>query len=234
MVAVAPLDEDGAWEIARMYVARAWRGSGLAHRLLDAAEAHARAAGARRARLWSDTRFRPAHRFYEKRSYVRVGPLRVLGDLSHSLEFGYAKPLSGIAAETLGAAAAASAGRVLAALAPAPDWRKLAAEVATGRRVLAVAWNEGVIAGSLELALPEAGPARLERPLLAADQPGEKVGPVLLAAAERAARGLGVRLLTAAVPEGDWLAPFLLGTGWTLAGRVPGAFAFCWRSLELE
>ena len=62
--------------------------------------------------LWSDTRFDRAHRFYEKRSYVRQGPIRVLDDISNSLEFGYAKPVAGI--EVLDAAAAASAERRLA------------------------------------------------------------------------------------------------------------------------
>ena len=83
-----------------------------ATRLLETAEAHARAAGATRLVLWSDTRFDRAHRFYEKRGYVRHGPIRVLHDISNSLEFGYAKPVNGI--EVLDAAAAASAERRLA------------------------------------------------------------------------------------------------------------------------
>ncbi|GGG22436.1 hypothetical protein GCM10010964_08270 [Caldovatus sediminis] len=108
MVGAHPLPGDDAWEICRMYVAAEERGTGLARRLLDAAEAQARAAGARRLVLWSDTRFGRAHRFYEKRGYVRAGPIRVLGDLSNSLEFGYAKPACGLAVEVLDAAAASS------------------------------------------------------------------------------------------------------------------------------
>ena len=73
-----------------------YRGTDLAPRLLATAEAHARAAGATRLVLWSDTRFDRAHRFYEKHSYIRHGPIGVLHDLSNSLEFGYAKPVSGI------------------------------------------------------------------------------------------------------------------------------------------
>jgi GNAT superfamily N-acetyltransferase len=92
MVAAAPLD-GGGWEIGRMYVAPSERGGGLAHRLLDAAETHAMAAGAVRLDLWSDTRFERAHRFYEKRRYVRQGAIRPLDDISHSIEFHYAKPL---------------------------------------------------------------------------------------------------------------------------------------------
>ena len=81
MVGTRPLREDSAFEICRMYVAAEERGSGLAHRLLEMAEAHARAAGARRLVLWTDTRFDRAHRFYERRGYVRQGALRILDDL---------------------------------------------------------------------------------------------------------------------------------------------------------
>ena len=88
MIGAAPCG-DGAWEIHRLYVAASERGGGLAHRLLDAAEAHALDAGAARLVLWSDTRFARAHRFYEKRGYLRVGPPRALGDLSASWEHGY-------------------------------------------------------------------------------------------------------------------------------------------------
>ena len=200
MIAVVPRDDD-AWEICRLYVLAAWRGAkmgrgaGLAHCLLDHAEAHARsagttdprtpgatapraagaksprAAGATRLVLWSDTRFERAHRFYERRGYVRAGPIRVLNDLSNSLEFGYAKPVHGVA--VLDAAAAASAERCLAAvlmacvadgasvgfLPPvAPDaahafWRYRASEVATGGRILITGWADGALVGCVTLAL---------------------------------------------------------------------------------
>ena len=86
MIATRPLD-DGTWEICRVYVLPALHGGGLGHRLLDPAEAHAMTAGAARLVLWSDTRFDRAHRFYEKRSYIRSGPVRVLNDISNSLEY---------------------------------------------------------------------------------------------------------------------------------------------------
>ncbi|HEY5300120.1 MAG TPA: GNAT family N-acetyltransferase [Acetobacteraceae bacterium] len=92
VVATYP-EEPGIWAIARMYVDRAHRGTGLAINLLGTAEAHAIAAGATRLVLWSDTRFERAHRFYERRGYVRSGPTRSLGDLSNSIEFRYAKPV---------------------------------------------------------------------------------------------------------------------------------------------
>jgi GNAT superfamily N-acetyltransferase len=79
---------------SRAYTSTArFRGTGLADRLLDHAEAHAIAAGARRLALWTDTRFERAHRFYERRGYVRSGLIRALGDLSNTIEFHYAKPV---------------------------------------------------------------------------------------------------------------------------------------------
>lgn len=90
MVGVRP-NSGGEWEICKLYVAAPERGGGLAHRLLDAAEAHAARAGARRMVLWSDTRFERAHRFYEKRGYVRMGAARELHDLSQSREHGFEK-----------------------------------------------------------------------------------------------------------------------------------------------
>ena len=84
----------GTWAISRMYVDRAHRGSRLADRLLDTAETHAIAAGATRLTLWSDTRFERAHRFYQRRGYIRSGPTRALNDLSNTIEFHFAKPVS--------------------------------------------------------------------------------------------------------------------------------------------
>jgi GNAT superfamily N-acetyltransferase len=101
MIAVRPLDER-TWEICRVYVDPALHGTGLGHALLDLAERHAIAAGADRLVLWSDTRFDRAHRFYEKRSYIRHGAVRVLNDISNSLEFGYAKRADGIEARDCG------------------------------------------------------------------------------------------------------------------------------------
>jgi len=90
MIATRP-SADGDWEICRVYVHPDHHGGGLGHRLLDVAESHAAAAGARRLFLWSDTRFTRAHRFYEKRGYGRIGEVRELHDLSHSKEFCFAK-----------------------------------------------------------------------------------------------------------------------------------------------
>jgi GNAT superfamily N-acetyltransferase len=93
MIGVRP--HDNAYEISKMYVAAAARGSGLAQELLALAEAFAQRQGARRAILWSDTRFHRAHRFYEKQGYVRIGGIRELHDLANSLEYHYEKTLAG-------------------------------------------------------------------------------------------------------------------------------------------
>ena len=93
VVGTRPL-EGGAWEICKMYVASEQRGTGLAQALLEAAEGHARRHGAAVMKLWSDTRFTRAHRFYEKHNYAPSGPDRALHDKSGSIEFAYARSLA--------------------------------------------------------------------------------------------------------------------------------------------
>lgn len=246
LVATWPLGHDQAWEIARMYVAQSARGSGLAHTLLDRAEAHARAAGAERLVLWSDTRFEAAHRFYEKRSYVRAGSIRILDDRSRSLEFRYAKPVAPLAVEALDAAAAASAERRLAEVlvacvdagssasfrAPlAPDtargyWRKVSADVAAGTRLLLAAWTDGVLAGTvmLDLGTPPNQPhrAELQKLLVHPDFRRRGIARALTERAEQAATRINRRLLTLDTPEGGGGEALFRDLGWTEAGRIPG------------
>lgn len=89
-VGIAPL-ADGVWEVGKMYVTASQRGTGLAQGLLDGAEAHAVGRGAREIRLWTDTRFVRAHRFYEKRGFGATGETRELHDISNSVEYAYSK-----------------------------------------------------------------------------------------------------------------------------------------------
>jgi GNAT superfamily N-acetyltransferase len=245
MASVAPLQSDAAWEIGRLYVARGQRGTGLAHRLLDAAEAHARASGAQRLVLWTDTRFDAAHRFYEKRSFVRAGSIRILDDISRSLEFRYAKPLDGRAVEVLDAAAAASAERRLADLlcacvaggaslpfaAPLPldaargYWRRVATQVATGDRLLLVAWVDGVITGTVTLDLGTAPNQRhrAELETLLVDPAARRrgVGRELVVRAEQAGLRVGRRLLTLEARADDAVVTLCRALGWTEGGRIP-------------
>jgi len=245
MVLARPLGGED-WELGKMYVDRAYRGSGLARTLAEAAEAHARAHGAIRLKLWSDTRFDRAHRFYEKMSFVRGGPLRVLGDKSNSLEFAYAKPLAGVAVERLDVAGAASAERKLAALLqacvaagasvsylPPLDaevargfWRGVTADVAAERRILLAGWLDGELAGTVHLliGLPPNQPHRAEvQKLLVLPQARRHgLGRLLMARAEQEALAAGRTLLTLDTRAGDAAEALYRGTGWHEAGRIPG------------
>jgi GNAT superfamily N-acetyltransferase len=246
MAAARPMRQDQAFEICKVYVAKAMRGSGLAHALLDAAEGHARGAGAQRLVLWTDTRFEPAHRFYEKRGFVRQGSIRILDDISRSLEFRYAKPLAGLVVEALDAAAAASAERRLSALlircvadgasltwfpplGPAVAqgfWRATSSQVALGKVVLLAAWLEGELVGTVQLLLdtPENQPHRAEVAKLLVDPAARRrgVGRALMQRAEQAARGIGRSLLTLDTRSGTPAEMLYRAMGWTEFGIVPG------------
>ncbi len=238
MIAVRP-DGPRTWEICRLYVDRAQRGTGLAARLLATAEAHA---AADRLVLWSDTRFTRAHRFYEKHSFLRTGPIRPLHDLSHSLEFGYARPRAGVLA--LDAAAASSAiARAAAILADSVAagarvgfraplaragaeavWRRVATAVAEGRALLLAGFDAGVLAGvlALDLATAETAPHRAVLTHLLVDPAHRRRGlaPTLLRAADDAAARAGRSLLTVETARG---VAVLRAAGWIEAGRIPGA-----------
>ncbi len=244
MVATRPSGDSGSvWEICRVYVHPDLHGGGLGHALLDCAERHAVAEGAQRLVLWSDTRFDRAHAFYEKRSYLRVGGIRVLQDLSKSLEYGYAKPVDGI--EVLDAAAASSAERRLAdilvacvdggasvsflpPLAPSAAlafWRRASTEVANGKRLLLAGWHGGVLAGcvSLDLDTPENQPHRAEVQKLLVHPEARRagMGRALMVQAEAAAWKVGRTLLTLDTRADEAAALLYRSLGWHEAGRLP-------------
>ncbi len=232
------------WEICRVYVDPALHGSGLSHALLDVAEQHALTAGADRLALWSDTRFDRAHRFYEKRSYVRHGPVRILNDISNSLEYRYAKPVDGI--ETFDIAAAESGvARLAAILITCVDddasvgflrplepnkakkfWRRAASDVGAGTRVILGAWRGLVLvgAGTLDLATPETQPHRARVQMILVDPPAchGDLERQILQGLETAAIGQGRSLLTATVRADHPDAALYRGEGWQEAGCIPG------------
>jgi GNAT superfamily N-acetyltransferase len=246
MAATRPMQHDAAWEVCKVYVARDCRGTGLAHRLLSAAEDHARAAGAERLVLWTDTRFEAAHRFYEKRGFVRQGSIRILDDLSKSLEFRYAKPLVGLVVEALDAAAAASAERHLAALLVAcvadgasltwlpplaasearAYWKQVSSQVALGKAVLLVAWLDGALVGTVQLGLdtPQNAPHRAEVEKLMVEPAMRRrgVGRALMRKLEQAARGIGRSLLVLDTRTGSPALALYDSLGWQRAGVIPG------------
>ncbi len=247
MIATRPLDAgeaSGAWEICRVYVDPALHGAGLGHALLDLAETHAIDVGASRLVLWTDTRFDRAHRFYEKRSYVRSGPVRVLHDISNSLEYAYAKPVDGI--EVLDAAGALSAvprlsailiacveaGTGVAFLPPlAPEtahdfWRETARGVAAGRDILLAGWAGGVLAGTVTVifATAQTQAHRADVRTLLIDPGADRIALAapLLSRVEIEARRVGRSLLLLETRAGDPAERLCRSGGWREVGRIPG------------
>jgi GNAT superfamily N-acetyltransferase len=243
MIAAHPF-EQATWEICQVYVDPSLHGSGLGHALLDQAERHAITAGAERLVLWSDTRFERAHRFYQKRSYLRHGPIRVLDDISNSLEFGYAKPVNGVAELDIAAATSAEtklagvlvacveAGASVSFLPPlslakaTAYWHKVASEVGTGKRILLAAWRDGVMVGTgmLDLATAENQPHRAEvqKVLVHPSVRRGGVGWQLMQALEQSAVKAGRTLLTLDTRAGDAGEALYRAQGWHQAGCIPG------------
>jgi ribosomal protein S18 acetylase RimI-like enzyme len=243
MIAARPTDET-TWEICRVYVDPALHGSGLGHALLDQAERHAIVSGAKRLALFSDTRFDRAHRFYEKHSYVRSGPVRVLADISNSVEFAYAKPVDGV--ESLDIAAATSAETRLADIliacveagASVPFlpplsrrkasafWHRVASDVGAGARVLLAAWRDGIIVGTgmLDLATPENQPLRAEVHEVLVHPAARRTGVAreIMQALDRSAAAAGRTLLTLDTRTGDAGEILYRALGWREASRIPG------------
>ncbi|MDX2272417.1 MAG: GNAT family N-acetyltransferase [Cyanobacteriota bacterium] len=93
-IAIIPNSEPHRWEIKKLYTYAQVRGIGLGKTLLDSAETYARHAQAKSIHLWTDTRFRAAHRFYERQGYQRLADTRHLNDVSQSVEYHYQKLLN--------------------------------------------------------------------------------------------------------------------------------------------
>ena len=244
MAGVAPL-ENKTWELGKLYLDAAHRGTGLAQALLTAAETHARAAGADELKLWSDTRFDRAHNFYEKHGFIRNGPIRVLNDLSNSLEFAYTKPIHGVVVRRLDAAGAASAERALAEILRAcvdagaavsylpplaletarAFYHRKASEVAAGTRILLAGWVNGALAGTvtLDLDTPMNQPHRADVQKLLVHPEARRHGlaRALMAALESEARTAHRSLLTLDTKADDAAEPLYRALGYHEAGRIP-------------
>ncbi len=92
-LAVAATHRAGVFELFKVYLAAPVRGRGLATRLLGLGTDYARAGGATRLVLWSDTRFVDGHRFYVRHGFHRFPGTRALHDAATTLEFGFARDL---------------------------------------------------------------------------------------------------------------------------------------------
>ncbi len=91
---VAPVPEQRAVEITKVYAAPAFRGTGLAQALFGEALRFAEQGGFRELMLWSDTRFARGHRFYEKLGFARWPGERYLADVSETWEYHFRRPVA--------------------------------------------------------------------------------------------------------------------------------------------
>jgi putative acetyltransferase len=73
-------------ELKTLYVHPSIRRQGWARQMIERSIDHARAADRTRMVLWTDTRFRDAHRLYESLGFQQTG-YRVLNDLNSSREY---------------------------------------------------------------------------------------------------------------------------------------------------
>lgn len=88
-IAVTETYRAGVFELFKFYLAHHLRGQDIARLMLAQAFSFARQAGAGSMELWTDTRFKSGHRFYEKHGFVRIPGMRALHDGAETLEFGY-------------------------------------------------------------------------------------------------------------------------------------------------
>ncbi len=237
MVAVRPMP-DAACEVCRLYVGPASHGTGLGHALLDQAEGFALAHGAEQLMLWSDTRFERAHQFYEKRSYVRTGPVRVLADISDSLEYGYRKPIHGTVLLDIAAADSAAKklastvgtgpenGVILGLSVPADAsearrfWHDAALAVGRGEKLMVADWRDGLLIGAGTVALARSSAQRHVGEVLLVVAPDQLSARRILCGLQDAAAAQGRTLLMLQTQEGAG-AVVCRVEGWRQAGQIP-------------
>jgi N-acetylglutamate synthase-like GNAT family acetyltransferase len=83
---------DEAGELKCLYVHRSLRRRGWGRKLTKLGMDYARQAGKERMIVWSDTRFREAHRLYSRMGFTQRG-VRELHDSNNSIEYGFEVPL---------------------------------------------------------------------------------------------------------------------------------------------
>lgn len=91
-VAVIPAGPKSV-ELKKLYVAKTVRRAGLGAQLVKLAENEALARHTPSMFLWTDIRFKEAHRLYERMGYVRAPGTRALHDASDTVEYRYSKDL---------------------------------------------------------------------------------------------------------------------------------------------
>ena len=76
-------------QLFKVYLAHAHRGNGTASAMLKHGITLARDMKCARIDLWTDTRFKTAHRFYEKHGFRLLPGIRSLHDAGDTFEYGY-------------------------------------------------------------------------------------------------------------------------------------------------
>jgi putative acetyltransferase len=92
-IGTTPDGETGTWMLHKLNVLPEVRRSGIGASLVREAETAARAQGAARMVLWSDTRFVGSHALYDSLGYGRMRETRQLNDLSDTEEYCFWKSL---------------------------------------------------------------------------------------------------------------------------------------------
>jgi|GEM_PF-174649 len=83
----------GGIELKKLYLDQNLRGQGLANSMLDLILDAAHRYGTQHIELWSDTKFKRAHRFYEKNGFERTQDVRALNDISNTTEYRFIRQL---------------------------------------------------------------------------------------------------------------------------------------------
>ena len=89
---VAPLKRN--LELHKVYITKKERRKGLARKLVLKAEKFAKKNNFEKIILWSDTRFKEAHRMYLNFNYKKLSKTRKLFDISKTTEFCFEKKLN--------------------------------------------------------------------------------------------------------------------------------------------
>ena len=81
-------------ELHKVYITRSERRKGLARKLVLKAERYAKKNKFKKIILWSDTRFKEAHRMYLDFNYRKLSKKRKLYDISKTTEFCFEKTIN--------------------------------------------------------------------------------------------------------------------------------------------
>ena len=81
-------------EIHKLYIDKSYRMKGLAKKLMLRIESIAKKYKKRKIVLWTDTRFKEAHKMYKKLNYKKMSKTRKLNDISNTTEYAFQKVIN--------------------------------------------------------------------------------------------------------------------------------------------